>query len=393
MTANHSLITPTTNVVLERALREKLQRRGETAGSLGELEPLAVRVGLMQNSLKPRLKSPQLLVFAGDHGLAVDGLAVMPGQSTADRVRQLLSRQLPMAVFAGIQDIALTVIDAGVADRLDSHERLLTRKIAHGTRNARVGPAMTVVQAHAAIRAGMEIADKLPGNVTGCAGLGIGGLESASMIISRLAGVPVRELLQARPEMDEVSLTHLLVIAQGAQGRHRDVSDPVEVLAAFGGFEIAMMAGAMLMAASRRHVIMIDGMAACAALMVASRISLPVTDYCVFCRSQGHHGLDFALNLFHTAALLELGMDASDGTGITLAWPLVRAAAALLTEVAEGDDAGPSQPGELDAAPAAVALDPDSDERADAAETMMEDAFDSELPALPPLPEEANAAS
>jgi nicotinate-nucleotide--dimethylbenzimidazole phosphoribosyltransferase len=392
MTAHHSLITPTTNVVLERALREKLQRRGETAGSLGELEPLAVRVGLMQNTLKPRLKSPQLLVFAGDHGLAVDGLAVMPGQSTADRVRQLVSRQLPMAVFAGIQDIALTVIDAGVADRLAPHERLLTRKIAHGTRNARVGPAMTVVQAHAAIRAGMEIADKLPGNVTGCAGLGIGGLESASMIISRLAGVPVRELLQARPEMDEVSLTHLLVIAQGAQGRHRDVSDPVEVLAAFGGFEIAMMAGAMLMAASRRHVIMVDGMAACAALMVASRISLPVTDYCVFCRSQGHHGLDFALNLFHTAALLELGMEASDGTGITLAWPLVRAAAALLTEVAEGDDAGPSQPGELDAVPALMAPAIAQDDDAESPATM-EDALETQLPALPPLPEEANAPS
>lgn len=392
MTAHHSLITPTTNVVLERALREKLQRRGETAGSLGELEPLAVRVGLMQNTLKPRLKSPQLLVFAGDHGLAVDGLAVMPGQSTADRVRQLVSRQLPMAVFAGIQDIALTVIDAGVADRLAPHERLLTRKIAHGTRNARVGPAMTVVQAHAAIRAGMEIADKLPGNVTGCAGLGIGGLESACMIISRLAGVPVRELLQARPEMDEVSLTHLLVIAQGAQGRHRDVSDPVEVLAAFGGFEIAMMAGAMLMAASRRHVIMIDGMAACAALMVASRISLPVTDYCVFCRSQGHHGLDFALNLFHTAALLELGMEASDGTGITLAWPLVRAAAALLTEVAEGDDAGPSQPGELDAVPALMAPTIAQDDDAESPATM-EDALETQLPALPPLPEEANAPS
>jgi nicotinate-nucleotide--dimethylbenzimidazole phosphoribosyltransferase len=402
MSAQHSLITPTTNVVLERALHEKLQRRGETAGSLGELEPLAVRLGLMQSTLKPHLRQPHLVVFAGDHGLAVDGLAVSPGHSTADRVQQLLSRQLPLAVFAGIQELTLTVVDAGVADRLPPHERLLTRKIAHGTRNARVGPAMTVAQAHAAIRAGMEIADKLPGNVMACAGLGIGGLESASMIISRLAGVPVRELLQARPDMDEVSLTHLLVIAQGAQGRHRDVSDPVEVLAAFGGFEIAMMAGAMLMAASRRHLIMVDGMAACAALMVASRISLPVTDYCVFCRSQGHHGLDFALNLFHTAALLELGMEATDGTGITLAWPLVRAAAALLTEMTEGEDPGPSQPADLVDVPssapttaagaaAAVAQDahdtPLSPQPQDASS-----AADSQLPALPPLPEEANAS-
>jgi nicotinate-nucleotide--dimethylbenzimidazole phosphoribosyltransferase len=355
MPAQHSLISPTTNVALERALRAKLQRRGEFAGSLGELEPLAVRLGLMQNTLKPQLRQPHLLVFAGDHGVAVDGLGSPHGTmpSTGERVQQLLSQQLPLAVFAAIQDISMMVVDAGVAERLPSHERLWTRKIAHGTRNARVGLAMSVAQAHAAIRAGMEIADKVPGNVLGFAGLGLGGLESGAMIISRLAGVPVRELLQSRPDMDEVMLTHLLVIAQGAQGRHRDVSDPVEVLAAFGGFEIAMMAGAMLMAASRRHLIMVDGMAACAALMVASRISLPVTDYCVFCRSQGHHGLDFALNLFHTSALLELGMEATDGTGIALAWPLVRAASALLTEVAEGDEAGPSQPMDFDDAPQA----------------------------------------
>jgi nicotinate-nucleotide--dimethylbenzimidazole phosphoribosyltransferase len=351
MAAQHSLISPTTNVVLERALRDKLHRRGELAGSLGELEPLAVRLGLMQQSLKPELRQPHLLIFAADHGLAVDGLASPHGHTTGQRVQQLLSRQLPVAVFASIHGWTLTAIDAGLAEQMPAHEHLWTRKIAHGTRNARVGPAMSVAQAHAAIRAGMEIADKLPGNVLGFAGLGLGGLESGAMIISRLAGVPVRELLQSRPDMDEVALTHLLVIAQGAQGRHRDVSDPVEVLAAFGGFEIAMMAGAMLMAASRRHLIMVDGMAACAALMVASRISLPATDYCVFCRSQGHQGLDFALNLFHTSALLELGMESTDGTGITLAWPLVHAAAALLTEVAEGDEAGPSQPAQFDDEP------------------------------------------
>ena len=116
------------------------------------------------------------------------------------------------------------------------------------------------------------------------------------------------------------------------------------MLAAFGGFEIAMMVGVMLVAASKRHLLMVDGMAACAALMLASRIATPVTDYCVFCRSHGHRGLDKALHLFRASALLELGMDSTDGTGATLAWPLVRSAAALLTEVADGEDPGPSRP-------------------------------------------------
>ena len=118
----------------------------------------------------------------------------------------------------------------------------------------------------------------------------------------------------------------------------------MEVLAAFGGFETAVMVGVMLVAASKRHLIMVDGMAACAALMVASHIASSVTDYCVFCRSHSHRGLDQALNLFNATALLELGLDSLDGTGACLSWPLVRSASALLTELADGEDPGPSRP-------------------------------------------------
>jgi nicotinate-nucleotide--dimethylbenzimidazole phosphoribosyltransferase len=347
--AAQSLIAPTSNQALERALRDKLQRRGETIGSLGELEPLALRIGLIQDTLRPRFEHPQVVVFAGDNGLAVEGLPAPPGQSTAERVWQVLSGQLPLSVFASTQGLSVSVVDAGVSERLPPHERLLMRKIAHGTRNARVGPAMTIEQAQAAIRAGMEIGQSLPGNVLACAGMGVGSHECAALILSRLTGAPVRELLVSHPQMDNTLLTHLLAVTQSAQARHRDVADPVEVLAAFGGFDIAMMTGAMLVAAGRRHLIMVDGLPACAAVMVASRIAAPVIDYCVFCRSHGHHGLDYALNLFHSSALLELGMDSTDGTGATLAWPLVRAAAALLTEVAEGEDPGPSRPADLDA--------------------------------------------
>jgi nicotinate-nucleotide--dimethylbenzimidazole phosphoribosyltransferase len=355
--AAQSLIAPTSNALLERALRDKLQRRGETIGSLGELEPLAVRVGLIQDTLKPRFQRPQVVLFAGDNGLAVEGLPAPPGHTTSERVWQVLSRQLPLSVFAATQGLTVSVVDAGVAERLPAHERLLMRKIAHGTRNARVGPAMSVDQAQSAIRAGMEIGQSLPGNALACAGLGIGANESAALILSRLTGAPIRELLLSHPQMDNTLLTHLLAVTQSAQARHREVADPVEVLAAFGGFDIAMMTGAILVAAGRRHLVMIDGLPACAALMVASRIAAPVIDYCVFCRSHSHQGLDYALNLFHSSALLELGMESSDGTGSTLAWPLVNAAASLLTEVAEGEDPGPSRPGELDLArdPAGVA--------------------------------------
>ena len=344
MAASRSLIAPTSNPLLERALLEKLSRRAEAAGSLGKLEPLALRLGLMQNTLKPRLREPQLLVFAADHGIAVDGIEAGARQPTVEQVRRLLGGQLPLAVFARIQNIELTVVDCGVAENIDAHERLLMRKIAHGTRNARLGAAMSLDQAHAAMRAGMEIGDTLAGNVLLCAGLGVGSHLSAALLLSRLTDTPARELLVSGRDGDAEGLNHLLAVAQAAHARHRELREPIELLAALGGFELAMMVGAILVATSKRHLVMIDGIAACAALLLAARIATPVTDYCVFCRSQSHRGLSKALHLFRASALLELDMDSTDGSGATLAWPLVRSAAALLTEVADGEDPGASQP-------------------------------------------------
>jgi len=351
MVAGRSLVAPTANPLLEQALRRKLARRAERGGGLGELEPLAVRLGLMQNTLEPRLREPGLLVLAADHGLAVDGLMPPGRRLTHELVQQLLTSCLPMAVFARIQQLALTVVDCGMAQDPVPHDRLLVRKIAHGTRNPRLTVAMSLEQAHAAMRAGMEIGDKLAGNACILAGVGVGSHESAALVLSRLTAMPVREFLLAGPEMDPELLAHRLNLTGAAHARHRDASDPVEVLAAFGGFEVAVMVGVMLMAASKRDLLVVDGLPACAALMIASRIAPAVTDYVLFTRSHGHRGLDHAMSLFRASALLELGMESTDGTGGTLAWPLVCSAAALLTEVADGEDPGPSHAGQLNARP------------------------------------------
>ncbi|OYV01574.1 MAG: nicotinate-nucleotide--dimethylbenzimidazole phosphoribosyltransferase [Burkholderiales bacterium PBB5] len=313
-----SLIAETSNPLLEQALLSKLAQRGDLGGQLGALEPVAVRLGLLQNSLKPRFRDPQLVLFAADHGLAVEGLPAAQPDQTGQQVQQVLAGQLPVAVFAHQLGLALSVVDCGVARQLPG---------------ARMGPAMSLDQAHAAIRAGMEIGDTLRGNLVACAGLGVGSHEAAALVIARLAQSPVAELLLSGSEPESDALAHLMIVAQGALGRHRDVTDAVEVLAAFGGFETAVMVGVMLVAASKRHLIMVDGMAACAALLVASRISAPVIDYALFCRSRAHPGLDKALALFRAAPLLELGLDTADGTGACLSWPLVRCAAALLSDL------------------------------------------------------------
>jgi nicotinate-nucleotide--dimethylbenzimidazole phosphoribosyltransferase len=347
MTFQRPLITPIANPVLEEALQAKLKKRSETTGSLGELEPLAIQLGLLQNTLKPAFDDPQIVVFAGDHGLAVDGIGAALRRSTAEIVAQLLGLQLPLAVFAQIQGLTLTVVDAGVAERVHPHARLLARKIAHGTRNARAGAAMSTEQVNAAIRAGMDIGFHLRGNAVACAGIGVGSHESAALVLSRLGGLELAPLLAGTASPDDAEMRRVLAVLHGPQMRHRDAVDPLAVLGAFGGFEMAMMVGLMLVAASDRHLLVVDGMPACAALMVASLLAPGITDYCIHTRSHGHAGLDQALGLFNAAALLELGIESTDGTGATLAWPLVSSAAALLTEVADGEDPGPTLPAEL----------------------------------------------
>jgi len=347
MTFQRPLIAPIANPVLEEALRAKLKRRRETTGSLGELEPLAIQLGLIQNTLKPSFEDPQIVVFAADHGLAVDGVGASMRRSTAELVDNLLDLRLPISVFAHIQGLELCVVDAGVAERVRPHTRLLARKIAHGTRNARAGPAMSNEQVQAAIRAGMDIGHHLRGNVVACAGIGVGAHESAALVLSRLSGVELAPLLAGVEQPDDLEMRRLLAVLHGPQMRHRDAVEPLAVLGAFGGFEMAMMVGLILVAASERHLLIVDGMPACGALMVASLLAPGTTDYCIHTRSHGHRGLDQTLALFNAAALLELGIESTDGTGATLAWPLVRSAAALLTEVADGEDPGPTLPAEL----------------------------------------------
>ncbi|MEO7337139.1 MAG: nicotinate-nucleotide--dimethylbenzimidazole phosphoribosyltransferase [Caldimonas sp.] len=328
-----ALIPQISNSSLEAALEGKLRRTHALAGSLDALEPLAVRIGLVQNSLKPRMRSPRVIVFAADHGLAVDDAGVDQRRSTVPTVRALLDEQIPLSIFARLQGMDLTVVDSGIAETMAPHARLFARKIAHGTRNARAHVAMSIEQAHAAMRAGMEIVEKLNGNVVACAGIGVGSARSAALVLSMISGRPLNELLDADRRMPPGRLEHQQQMLGRARERHEHLADPIEIMAAVGGFEVAMMVGLMLASASRRRLVIVDGMAACAALAVARHIAPALPDYCVLTRSNRNRALDCALSFFDAHALFPMDIDSIDGTGAVLAWPSIRGAAAMLTEV------------------------------------------------------------
>lgn len=338
-------VLPTADATLDHTLLLRMRVPGQDTHGLGRLQQLALQLARIQNGSPLPFDllvfdAPQLLVFAGDHGLADEGLSEWPQSTTLEQVQQLLAGRAPTNVLARQQGFDLTVIDAGVAHPIPRPAParvpvpLQARKIGYGTRNCLFGPAMSEAQAVAAIHAGMDVVRHLPGTVIAIGDVGVAGNASASLLLSRLCGIPVIDAF-AREDpgatvLDDTRHWQRLDKLQAAAQRHAGALSPVHVLAAFGGYEIAMQVGAMLQAASERRVVLIDGFVAGAAALVARGLCSHVVDYLVF--AQRAAAPPHRLMLIHLRAhpLLDLELNLNQGTGALLAWPLLQAAQALM---------------------------------------------------------------
>jgi len=335
-------IEPTSDASLEARLRHKIDHKTKPLGALGRLEGLALQLGLIQRGETITLREPQMVVFAADHGLAAEGVSAYPQAVTVQMVGNMLAGGAAINVFARQHGFALNVVDAGVAAELAPHPRLLQRKIAQGTRNTRKEPAMTAAQARAAVQAGMDIVSQLPGNVVAFGEMGIANTSAAALLFARLAGVGIDDATGRGTGLDDAQLTHKRQVLADALARHAGATQPVDALAALGGFEIAMMAGAMLQAASERRVVLVDGFIAGAAALVARSLAPAAQDYMVFCHRSDEQGHRLLLAHLEAQPLLDLGLRLGEGTGALLAWPLLQSAAGFLNEMASFDSAGVS---------------------------------------------------
>ena len=338
------LIEPTANAALAARLQHTIDHKTKPLGALGQLEALALQLGLIQRSESPALVQPQMVVFAADHGIAAEGVSAFPQAVTTQMVANMLAGGAAINVFARQHGFALQVVDAGVAADLSAHPQLLARKIAFGTKNICLEPAMTRDQAEAALNAGMAVMQSLPGNVVAFGEMGIANTSPAALLVARLTGASVIEATGRGTGLDDAQLLHKQAVLGRALLRHT-ASQPLDALgelAALGGFEIAMMTGAMLQAASERRVVLVDGFIAGAAALVACQLVPAVRDYLVFCHRSAETGHRRLLAHLNARPLLELDLRLGEGTGALLAWPLVVSAAAFLKEMASFESAGVS---------------------------------------------------
>jgi len=332
---------------LDAALRRKIDAKTKPPGSLGRLEALAQQIGRARGSLTPTLNRPHLVVFAGDHGAAKHGISAYPQDVTWQMVENFLAGGAAINVFARANGLDLIIVDAGVAHDFGPRENLIDAKVgAGGTASYLHGAAMTAEQCALAMQRGAAIAAELADQgceVVGCGEMGIGNTASAALITHCLTGAPLTACVGRGTGLDDAGLARKTVLLQQALDCWTERSDdPLAVLARYGGFEIAMMTGALLAAAQQRMLVLVDGFICGAAALVAARLQPAFLDYAVFCHASAEPGHRVQLAALAVEPLMTLDLRLGEGTGAALAWPLLRAACAFLNEMASFESAGVS---------------------------------------------------
>ena len=340
---------PPVDFSLAQALQEKIDNKTKPVGSLGRLEEIAVRIGCIQHTLSPQLRDPHMLIFAGDHGAARAGISAYPQDVSWQMLENYLKGGAAANVFSRLNGMTMLAIDAGVAHDFGPREGLIDAKIdPAGTRNYLEEPAMTRAQCLAAIAKGAEIARAVADrgcNIMGVGEKGIGNTGSASLITHLLTGASLDDCVGRGTGLDDTALAHKKALMKQAIQRAwlPADADVTEILSEFGGFEIAMMTGALLAGAERGMVLLADGFIATSALLAAHRIAPAIGDYCIFSHCSAEAGHRAQIRFLGGNPLLDIGMRLGEGTGAMVAFPIVRAAVAFLNEMASFASAGVSK--------------------------------------------------
>lgn len=328
---------------LATTLQAKINQKTKPLGALGQLESLALQIGMCQNTLTPGLNKPCIIIFAGDHGIVEYGVSAYPQAVTAQMVANFLAGGAAISVFARQHQLELLIVDAGVNADLASHPRLIDAKIGKGTLNFLTHPAMTTEECTQALQAGAELVSEQHRNGCNCIGfgeMGIGNTSSAALLMHSLTDIPLNQCVGRGAGLNDEQLQNKITILQQALIRHKNITKPLDILATFGGFEIAMMVGAYLKAAESGMLIMVDGFIAGTALLAACKLYPQALDYCVFSHVSSEQGHQALLDQFNARALLNLDLRLGEGSGIALAYPLLQSAVVFLNEMATFDEAG-----------------------------------------------------
>ncbi|MCL3883409.1 nicotinate-nucleotide--dimethylbenzimidazole phosphoribosyltransferase [Marivita sp. GX14005] len=326
----------------EAALAAKIDGKTKPLGALGRMEALAAQVARVKGTLTPRMQSCALTIFAADHGIARSGVSAYPAEVTRQMVLNFATGGAAANVFCAVAGVDLRVVNAGVLGGPFDLPGVLDHPIAEGTADFRAGPAMSTAQRDTALGIGCELGQDGAVDAVAFGEMGIGNTSSATLIAHKLTGRDIDDLTGRGTGLDDEGLRRKQALLREAAARCPALRDPAEVLAEYGGFEIAMIAGAMQGAADAGRLVLVDGFIAGAAALIAVRMTPEARGAMVFAHRSAEPGHDAILEALDAEPLLDLNLRLGEGTGAVLVWPVVKSAAAMLNDMASFESAGVS---------------------------------------------------
>lgn len=338
-----SQIEPLDPSWLERA-QERLDSLTKPRGSLGRLEELAARYVAMRREPMPPLEKKWVVVFAADHGVVAEGVSAYPQEVTHQMVLNFLSGGAGINVLARHAGARVAVVDIGVNHDFGHLPDLIVRKVAHGTRNMAQEPALTREEAIQALLVGVELAEQATAagmDAMAAGDMGIGNTTPAAALAAVFTGRPVAAVTGRGTGIEDQTLRHKVAVINRALALHRpSAEDPVGVLAAVGGLEIAGIAGLILGTAAARRPLMLDGFIATAGALVAAALAPSVTDYLIAAHRSVEPGHQIMLDYLGLKPLFNLQMRLGEGTGAALGLNLLEAGVKIYREMATFGEAG-----------------------------------------------------
>ena len=334
-----SQIKPLDEEAMDKARRRQAQL-AKPPGSLGRLEELSIQLAGITGQVHNRMEKKHLLVFAADNGVVEEGVSSAPQSVTLQQTVNLTRAKTGASVLCKHFGCGITVCDVGVNADI-AEPRVLNRKIAYGTGNIAQGPAMTREQAEQAILTGITLAMETEADVLGIGEMGIGNTTTSSAVLAVLLDADV-EVVTGRGGgiTDESFRKKKAVIKTAIEINKPDKNDVVDVLAKVGGFDLAAMCGAFLGCAVTRRPVVIDGFISAVAALCACRLCPHAVQYFVPSHASYEIGYRLSMDAMGLEPLFLLGMRLGEGSGCPLAFEVLRAACAIINDMATFDQAG-----------------------------------------------------
>ncbi|MFL9831642.1 nicotinate-nucleotide--dimethylbenzimidazole phosphoribosyltransferase [Flavobacterium sp. ST-87] len=328
------------------ALQHKIDQKTKPTGSLGVLEKIALQIGTVFQTLEPKITKPHIVVFAADHGIAQHGVSAYPQDVTRQMLSNFLDGGAAINVFCNQNNIALSIVDAGVNYDFPSNTALISAKIDKGTHSFLNGPAMSKKQMELCFTKGTEIVANLAKQGSNCVGfgeMGIGNTATASVLMSVLCNFSIEDCVGRGTGVNDEKLQFKIDILRKTIVNYDGEKDLDSYLTYFGGFEILQMAGGMLEAYRQNMIFLVDGFICSVAFLVAYKKNPEILKNAIFSHQSAEKAHKKLLDYLNVPAVLQLDLRLGEGTGCALVFPIIESAVAFLNDMASFESAGVSE--------------------------------------------------